>query len=68
MKKDSNGKINGWLYGWKDIAQYVGCDVCTVRKYVIKNNLPIYRLPNGKPIAMPDEMDRWIKNLKKPQF
>jgi hypothetical protein len=61
--------VSGWLYGWKDIAGYIGCDVCTVRKYVAKSKLPIHRLPETKkPIASPLEIDRWIKNLKKPQF
>ena len=55
----------GWLYGWKDIAEYVGCSVKTTQRYAKENRLPIRRLLEGKPVAQPKEIDVWIKSLKK---
>lgn len=57
--------MNGWLYGWKEIAGYVGCHVTTARRYVKRNHLPIRILPNGKAVGIPKEMDEWIRNVKK---
>lgn len=66
LKKNRGDKMNGWLYGRKAIADYIGCDVKTLLKYASEYSLPIRRLPNGKPFAIPSEMDRWGKDLKKP--
>ena len=56
----------GWLYGWKDIACYVGCDITTVHKWFLHDKLPIHRAPKNKPVAIPSELDYWLKHLKKP--
>ncbi len=56
----------GWLYGWKDIADYVGCDVSTVKRYATNCKLPIRRLPTGKPVAIPFQIDKWLNELKNP--
>jgi hypothetical protein len=56
----------GWLYGWKDIAYYVGCELSTIKRYAKSYRMPIHRLPNEKPFALRDEMDDWAKKMKKP--
>jgi hypothetical protein len=69
MPKNRGGKkmngnsqaLVGWLYGWKDIGFYMGCDEKTSRANE-KFNLPIYRDPKGKVRAHPRELDKWIKN------
>lgn len=57
--------VSGWLYGWKDIANYVGCDLKTINKYVDEYKLPVHCFPNGKPFAIPSEIDKWGRNLKR---
>jgi hypothetical protein len=54
-------KLNGWLYGWKDIAEYVGCSAKQAQYYAAKHHLPIVRLPNNKPAAKPSEIDHWMR-------
>ncbi len=54
----------GWLYGWKDIAAYIGCTDTTAQNYCKKYGLPVSRLPNGKPTAHPSRIDIWIEKVK----
>jgi hypothetical protein len=74
MKKKARSKVNptvslkNWLYGWKDIANYMGCDEKTSRFYEKEFSLPVRHLPNGKVIAHPNRIDEWIEqceNFKK---
>jgi hypothetical protein len=58
-------KMNGWLYGWKDIADFCGCTVETARKKVMNHGLPVYRDPDKKPIALRLELNDWLKKCKK---
>lgn len=53
-------KAKGRLYGWKDIADYVGCSVTTIKRYA-KLGLPVNYLWK-KPTAKPDKIDEWIEN------
>ena len=54
-------EMSGWLRGWKDIAAYCGgLAVNTVRKYYKQYGMPIHRLPGGKPVALPSELDLWL--------
>jgi hypothetical protein len=55
----------GWLYGWKDIACYLGCSESTVKVFYKKFSLPIERSPNNTPMAYPVKVDQW---LEKRQF
>jgi hypothetical protein len=64
MKKKKEAKmdktVSGWLYGWKDISDYIGCDVKTAQKYVTKYKIPIHRFPDkNKVFAIPSEIDQW---------
>ncbi len=57
----------GWLYGWKDIADYVGCSVRQAINYNKKFGMPISEIKTKKrikPIGMRDEIDNWIKGGK----
>jgi len=58
----------GWLYGWKDIAGYIGCSVRKAQCYAKDFNLPVYPLPTEerrKVIARPNEIDNWVKQVIK---
>lgn len=56
----------GWLTGWKEIGEYTGLSEKTIHKYFKFHALPVHRLPGtNKPIAIREEVDNWIKNMKK---
>jgi len=60
--------MKGWLTGWKEIANYIGQNVQTAKKYYKKFGMTIRRGPGNKPIALPYELDQWLitfDNLKK---
>jgi hypothetical protein len=64
-EKSMNKTVSGWLYGWKDIAQYIGCDIKTVQKYVTQYKIPVHRIPEkNKMFAIPAEIDDWGRNVK----
>lgn len=64
-EKPMNKTMSGWLYGWKDIALYIGCDIKTAQKYVSDYQIPIHRFPDKKKIfAIPAEIDRWGSRCK----
>jgi hypothetical protein len=64
-EKSMNKTVRGWLYGWKDIAQYIGCDIKTVQKYVAEYKIPIHRFPDkNKIFAIPSEIDSWGTRCK----
>ena len=50
----------GWLYGWKDIACYVGCSESTIKSFYKRFSLPVDRSPNGTPMAKPEKIDNWL--------
>ena len=57
--------INGWLTGWKAIAEYVGLHVQTCKRYKKRYSMPISYLPGGTPVAIPYELDEWLISLRK---
>lgn len=64
-EKSMNKTVSGWLYGWKDIGNYIGCSDKQAQYYVVNYHLPIVRLPNNKPAAEPSEIDNWMRTCKK---
>ena len=54
-----------WLYGWKDIARYVGCDEKTLRGWEKEFRFPIVRPANGRPVAHPKKIDVWMESFEK---
>lgn len=57
----TNGVLEqGWLYGWKAIAQRCGVTVKTVKKYYKVAGLPVRRTPTGRPVALYYELDKWL--------
>ena len=56
-----NKTTSGWLYGWKDMANYIGCSVKQAQRYAKVYRLPIIRLPVNKPAADPNEIDKWVR-------
>jgi hypothetical protein len=56
---------SGWLYGWKEIGNYIGCSDKQAQYYATKHHLPIVRLPKNKPAADPSEIDNWMRTRNK---
>jgi len=53
-------ELEGWLTGWKAIAQYIDRSTKTARKYYKDYGMPVRRGPQYMPIALPYELDRWL--------
>ncbi|KKN00230.1 hypothetical protein LCGC14_1139850 [marine sediment metagenome] len=50
-----------WLTGWKKIGAHIGItDRQTLKKYKRKYGLPVRRLPGGRPVAIPEELNMWL--------
>ena len=52
------------LYGWKEIAQYMGCGVRTAQRRQ-QERLPVKRItagPRAHVIALSEEIDAWLRN------
>jgi hypothetical protein len=65
----------GWLIGWVEIARYCGFgksmqkgtpgssktgSQLTGRRWEKRYGLPVHRLPDGTPRAIPYELDQWL--------
>jgi hypothetical protein len=64
IKLNTPSSLNCWLYGWKDIEKYLGCDRKTLMDWEKNCDLPIYRPARGRPMAHPDKLTEWIENQK----
>jgi hypothetical protein len=61
-------KLREWLVGWRTarngkmgILEYTGIRTTdTARKYERAFGMPIHRLPDGRPRAIPWELDMWL--------
>lgn len=53
--------MNGWLFGWKDIANFVGCSVKTIQHYAADEELPVYKIKEEKPAAIKEELNKWLR-------
>lgn len=60
---------DGWLSGWREIADYLGKSVSRVKQWNREYHMPIRKIghidPKWKydyrrPIALPSELDIWI--------
>lgn len=58
-----NAALTPKLYGWKGIAQYLGCHWTTAKRYKKERGLPV-RYLGRKPVADPVEIDAWLKEKK----
>jgi len=50
----------GWLYGWKSIARFMGCNLTTAKRYHYRFGMPILRAPNGTIIGLPELITQWL--------
>ena len=51
----------GLLIGWKAIAGVFDMSADHVRKNWKKWKLPVKHLPNGKPAAIQDDIEDWLR-------
>jgi hypothetical protein len=61
MSPESNSRI--LMSSWKEIADYLGCDVRTCLRWEGTRGLPVHRLsgaPRSRIFAYKDELDRWL--------
>jgi hypothetical protein len=68
QQKEEKMQRSGWLLGWKEIADYMGCSVKTAQGYQKKYKLPIQILPNGiydKFGAVPSDLDNWLRKQRR---
>ena len=49
-----------WLRGWKRIASYCDCSVRTAQRMAKSKGLPVHRTDGG-PVAIPCDLDAWLK-------
>ena len=49
----------GWLTGWKAIAQYIGKSIKTAKKYHFVYSMPVRKVTN-RVEALPYEIDQWL--------
>lgn len=57
MKKTA--ATRGILYGWKEIAAYIGCTPQTVRKYAATQKLPVKKVA-GRIMISKTMVQRWL--------
>lgn len=58
-------KYPGWLTGWKAICAYIGRCQDTAETYAREYGMPILRDPGGAILALPSEIDRWIREFNR---
>lgn len=56
-------KKAGWLSGWKAIAQYCDCSKKSVER-MAKKGLPVRKSIIGGVVALPAELDQWLKDCE----
>lgn len=52
--------MNGWLTGWKAIAEYISRGIRTAKRYHKVYKMPVRRGPGNQPHAIPYELDKWL--------
>jgi len=61
----SNSNNQGLLSSWKEIADYLGCDERTCRRWELEYGLPVHRMEGAarsRVCAYKDELDTWRKS------
>jgi len=58
-----NQSYQGWITGWKKIAQYIDRSSKTAKLYYKKYGMPVRRLPGNMPGIIPSEVDEWWINF-----
>jgi hypothetical protein len=51
---------DGWLTGWKQIADYHSVHIETVRRWYYTYKYPALRTPGGQPTILKRVADRWL--------
>src|SRR3712207_3874573 len=65
---NGNGRRNGRLKSWKEIAAFFGADERTVRRWE-ERGLPVRRIPGGgraTVYAEVEELQAWLQRSKEP--
>lgn len=51
------------LFGWKSIAEYIGCSITTAQKYSKEKKLPVNKI-GRKPTSDTERILKWIRKQK----
>lgn len=52
----------GVLYGWKEIANYIGCTTPTARRYAKRKQLPVKKIGSRVMISR-IMVEKWVEKL-----
>lgn len=55
---------DSWIYGWKEIANWINVSTETAKRYCEKYDLPVRRGPTGKPVMLQKEGTEWINKYR----
>jgi predicted site-specific integrase-resolvase len=58
-------KMTEVLRGLKEISTYLKISTDTTKTYYKEFNLPVIKLPSGRYYARPEELDRWLEEMKR---
>lgn len=51
-----------WLVGWREIGKHIGKSAKTAHRWA-RQGMPFFRDPGGRPIALPWQIDQWIRRI-----
>ena len=54
---------NRILYGWKSIAEYMGCSICTAMRYRDQFGLPV-KTVSGRVMISIEMVEEWLRKRK----
>lgn len=55
----------GWLSGWKAIANYINYHIDTAKTYAKEYGMPVHKSPGGGVTAITYELDQWLIGYNK---
>ena len=58
-------KMTEVLRGLKEIAEYLKISTDTAKTYRREFNLPVIKLPSGRYYAKPEELDKWLDEMRR---
>lgn len=60
-----NYPLEGWLVGWRHIAEYLDVSVRTAKRWYYHAGMPVFHAPGGGKAAIPEVLDSWLIKANK---